>query len=568
MKLRTKIIAGFAVIAAIGCILGAASALSTWGIARLSEEQELLHQSYMDAANVLTAHYEWRHSLTMAANTGSDFTGSTDPTACALGKWLASDSSKTEDDELERLFIAVKQPHDFIHSESKRISELVASGQQQEAARIFEENVLPSTNETISIIKQIEQRYVSLVNEKMMDIAQVQRVVTVSIIILILAALAASVSLSTRIIKSVMGPIQNITRCAETVAAGILDIHIDYTVADEIGQLGHSFLRMTEGMKEQSVVLDALSKGDYTTSISVRSEGDTVNKAINHMIDNTNSAIRTIHSAAEQVSAGASQVSIGAQALAVGSTEQASAVEELSASIVQVAEQAMKNSDRVMAATQYIQKAQVDIVSGNERMEQLTESMGKIRSASEQISSITKVVEDIAFQTNILALNAAIEAARAGTAGKGFAVVADEVRNLASKSTEAAQQTERLVQNTVDAVLDGTKITEQTAQVLHSLGGNSAQIGGIMEKVKQSSAEQAISIEQIQQGLGQVSSVVQTNAATAEESSATSEEMSAQAVILRNEVRKFKLDSDNEETFLSPALEESILETAFSQGKY
>lgn len=175
----------------------------------------------------------------------------------------------------------------------------------------------------------------------------------------------------------------------------------------------------------------------------------------------------------------------------------------------------------------------------------MTGAMENIGSASNQITNITKVIEDIAFQTNILALNAAIEAARAGNAGKGFAVVADEVRNLAAKSAEAAKQTGELIQASVVTVTEGSQISIKTAQLLHTVEEKTLLINEIINRINQSSSDQASAIEQIKQGLTQVSSVVQTNAATAEENSATSEEMSAQAATLREEVGKFKLVSEH-----------------------
>ena len=179
-------------------------------------------------------------------------------------------------------------------------------------------------------------------------------------------------------------------------------------------------------------------------------------------------------------------------------------------------------------------------------MVKMTKAMEHIGEVSSQIAGIAKVIEDIAFQTNILALNAAIEAARAGAAGKGFAVVADEVRNLAAKSAEAAKRTAELIRSSTAAVDDGCLISTQTAKILDEVREKARMVTESIAKIEGASAEQAAAIEEIKNGLHQVSIVVQTNAATAEENSAASEEMSAQAVTLLNEVEKFQLDSAHE----------------------
>lgn len=233
-------------------------------------------------------------------------------------------------------------------------------------------------------------------------------------------------------------------------------------------------------------------------------------------------------------------MSSSAQILASGATEQAATVEELNASIASVTEQAEQNVKFVEVASNYVLDAESGIHNSNEYMRRLNSAMKEIGESSAKISSITKVIEDIAFQTNILALNAAVESARAGEAGKGFAVVADEVRNLAAKSAEAAKQTSDLIQTSVSNVSEGEKIAIETGKVLQEVADKALRAVDAIKKIEESSTAQSLSIEEINQGLSQVSAVVQSNAATAEETSASSEELSAQANTLKEEISKFK----------------------------
>ena len=352
--------------------------------------------------------------------------------------------------------------------------------------------------------------------------------------------------------KSILTPIKEIVSVYDDIAKGNMQAQIKYESRDEIGRMA-SLIRSANTM--QSTILGdvigkftKISQGDLQIRIDQNYPGDFVvlKQTIEDTASSLNRTMKAINTAAEQVSTGASQVANGAQALAAGSSEQASSVEELNASIAKIAGQAAENSANVKTAAQYIEKSSKGLGASNEHMEQLTAAMANIDSASNQITNITKVIEDIAFQTNILALNAAIEAARAGNAGKGFAVVADEVRNLAAKSAEAAKKTAGLIQTSAATVADGSQITAQTAQILRNVKEESRMIYEIINRVEQASYEQAAAIDMIRQGLNQVSAVVQTNAATAEENSATSEEMSAQAATLREEVGRFKLEGSHE----------------------
>lgn len=216
-----------------------------------------------------------------------------------------------------------------------------------------------------------------------------------------------------------------------------------------------------------------------------------------------------------------------------------------------------------------------ELIRGNEQMELLVSTMNEISDASNQIGKIIKTIDDIAFQTNILALNAAVEAARAGEAGKGFAVVANEVRNLAGKSAEAAKNTTVLIENAIKAVTNGTQLVDETANTLKSVEERAMGMTHLVNEIAQASNEQADAILQTTQGVDQISSVVQTNSATAEESAAASEELTGQAQILKQLVGKFKL-RDSISEYRQKSNDIDMQETAsentktpdFSSGKY
>lgn len=352
--------------------------------------------------------------------------------------------------------------------------------------------------------------------------------------------------------KYIKKPIHNLTETADLLARGNLsNIDISETLnsksKDEIDILSETMHRMANLISEYifdiEQVLSAMSNNDFTVNSSAVYVGDfaAIGISLKDISASLNKTLALVSDSAEQTNAGAMQVSSGAQELAAGSTEQAASVEELSASISEIAVQAEENSLMMKDTASQLRDAGEDLDDSNKHMLQLIDAMSNINSSSNEIANVTKVIADIAFQTNILALNAAIEAARAGAAGKGFAVVADEVRTLAAKSAEAATRTASLIESSVTAVDEGTQITHETAQALKEAIEKISLIVEEINTVEQTSMRQALSIEQIKEGLSQVSDVVQSNAATAEENSAISEEMSAQATMLRREVNKFKL---------------------------
>ena len=288
---------------------------------------------------------------------------------------------------------------------------------------------------------------------------------------------------------------------------------------------------------------DRIADGDLATEV-VTSTGDELGDAaasFEIMRQRIREVLVEINHGADQVAAGAQNVSDASVALSQGASEQAASVEQVSASISEIASQTASNAQNAEKANELTVGTRSRAEMGNQEMQEMLAAMEEINASSVNISKIIKVIDEIAFQTNILALNAAVEAARAGQHGKGFAVVAEEVRNLAARSAKAAKETTDMIEGSMEKVEAGRGIAHKTAQALSEIVGDVASVADIVASIAKASNEQKLALEQINQGVQQVSQVVQSNSSTSEEAATASQHLSAQADSMKANVGKFRL---------------------------
>lgn len=345
-------------------------------------------------------------------------------------------------------------------------------------------------------------------------------------------------------------PILELNHSAQQLAAGDLDVHLQISAEDEIGELGHSFGQTVDRLKQYIVYIDEMAevltdlahgKLDVQLKNDYQGEFQKLKVALLNISESMNDVMENISNSADQVSTGAGELANASQTLAEGASSQALAVDGLASSAAMIDEQVQQSRKDAEVSADATTRVTKMIEQNQEKMTMMMEAVGKIHETSQQVVGIIQTIEEIADQTNLLSLNASIEAARAGEAGKGFAVVADEIGKLAMESSKAANMTRDLIGISMDEINKGSSIANGVMASLEESVSAVVKVNEMIGKTAQNAAVQAQNMEQIRTGIEEIVQGVQDNSAAAQQTSATSEELASQAVVLNELVQRFEL---------------------------
>ena len=545
LKITVKLILGFLLVALIAGIVGI---VGVCFISELNKQDTALYQdNTMGINNVAYADiYFQRIRLNMTkmmldTSKAEEGLEKIDTYAGEVDNYLNEYQATIFSDKDKELYDAVASNWKSYFEQIQTLEKYVQNNELEKAKELTFGEAVESSDKLQTSFNDLITYNTNAAKEKSNSNDALQNTATLIMTIVIIIAVVLAIVLGIVISKIISVPVNKMVAATKKLALGDVDVSVDINTKDEIGILADSLKNMIINIRSQAVIVERMASGDMTVEINVRSEEDLLNKKLAEMVEKNNEVLNNIAAASEQVAEGAKQVSDSSIALSQGATEQASSIEELTASLEEISSQTKLNAQNANQANELADVAKENALKGNSQMKEMQKAMSEINESSSNISKIIKVIDEIAFQTNILALNAAVEAARAGQHGKGFAVVAEEVRNLAARSANAAKETTDMISGSISKVEAGTKIADETAVALNKIVEDVTKAAELVSDIAVASNEQAIGIGQINQGIMQVSQVVQTNSATSEESAAASEELSSQAELLKKSVDKFSL---------------------------
>ncbi len=408
----------------------------------------------------------------------------------------------------------------------------------------------PIKNKLSFVFRIMDILYVVLAVAAIVGMLQSKSYVGIVIIVILVAlGIAFNAAMSKMLAKMLVDPIENLVVASEKIAAGDFEIGTPYESEDELGRLSDSF-ETAAGILKKVVsdlfdIVEHFSEGNFDVHSSCPDayvgQLRSVLDGLDEMVNKISETMHGIQDSSEQVSSGSNQLAVSAQDIAEGATNQAASVEELVATVEEVTGQVLENTKSTDIVHDKAKQVGIEAANSQKKMDELVVAMKKINGTTQNIEKIIADIENIASQTNLLSLNASIEAARAGEAGRGFAVVADQIRQLAEESANSAVESKKLIEESLNEVEVGNKVTKETNDAMQEVMSELDQIIQEVANIRTASDKQAASVSNIKKGVEDINDVIQSNSAAAQETSATSEELSASATTLNELLDHFKL---------------------------
>ena len=513
MKIRTKLFGGFFIVVTIGVFLGALGFYSNYHLTALSGEILGISKRSASVASILNAHYAWRHGLSEAVYSEAEFTGSIDPAACVLGKWLSSDESKEmTDPDIISLLRNIIEPHDFIHIHARDVINNLNSGKTDEAIMIFKNEILPKTSLVISDLEKMEEIQTRLLNAKNQEIYDLGSRFEVIIIAVVIAGLLLSVLLTFVITSNIVKPIVKVTDTLKDISEGEGDLtkQVIANSKDEIGDLSRYFNLTLEKIKKLVFAIkkesEILSDIGHDLASNMNETAAAVNQitaniqSIKSRVLNQSASVSETHATMEQVVTNINKLDVLVENQSNNISQASSAIEEMVANTNSVTGTLINNANNVKTL-----KDASEV--GRNGLQEVAEDIKEISRESEGLMEINSVMENIASQTNLLSMNAAIEAAHAGDAGKGFAVVADEIRKLAENSSEQSKTIGNVLKKIKESIDKITGSTENVLNKFEAIDSNVRIVSEQEDNIRRAMEEQGIGSKQILNGVSEVNEI-------------------------------------------------------------
>lgn len=500
-------------------------------------------QTVSEAKDVISAQYQWINTLDNNINSEKQAL-EMDADKCSFGVWYQA-AAKSADQEALSSLNSAYEAHKEMHIAGNEALQLAET--DKEAAReALYGKVKTYGRQMLDDLNTYEQYYEAKAekNESMLESRVIWAIATGLLIGFIVFSLSRKIA--NKVAAKISEPIEEVVQWSEQLSLGASEIEFDAsrhvnTDITEVAKMIETFRVMASNIQENVRVVKKVADGDMTAFVSIRSAKDSLGKNLYRMVQSNDLMFAEITKIAQAVAVGASHIAGASSNLAESCTVQAGAVQEFSAAIMQTVEFIEENNKKTNSAMAVSDEVRREVAESTQKMEELLHAMSDIRESSEKVSSMISIIDSIAAQTNLLALNAAIEAARAGEAGKGFAVVAEEVKELAVKSAEAAEESKKLIGDTIEKTGFGDRISKETGETFGIITESIHKITEITQEIADAGMIQKTHIQEVKERIEEISDAIDGNAAASEEAAAASEELDQNSNSLKAAMEKFNL---------------------------